>query len=413
MLVTIAYAIRAEAYVAQWKTWKHFDEASLALALGAVALFSLGAMLAPRSRCAAWPKDNPAVLRRVFWIAAGLSVFGYLAWFGVAFLRGLRPYHIISLATGQNALNDDVKEIYMGTVSGITTFTQLGMAAVVLACLCASVSGWKGLRWPLAMLFTLAILRSLLNSERLAVIELAVPGVLAAAALWRPASPHWRRAVFIAPVVGVMGLFTFFTGSEYLRSWKGFYAQQQDSLLEFSAIRLSGYYVTALNNGACLARLTPDGYEKPYFTLGFAWKLPVVKAGVRDLAAAPAVDTMEGYSYVMGGLTNLEFNNPSGLFLPMIDFGPLPGLAYWLAAGLFCGWLHGLYRNGHIAGLCLYPMVAVGLLEAGRVLYWSEPRAFPSLVWLAVAAIVMTRLGRRNASRAIWAGLHTTERSPA
>lgn len=413
-MVCAAYLIRAEAYASQWRTWKHVDESALAVAMGAIILFSAGAILAPKRRGNAGRNEDPETLRRLFWLSAGLAVVGYLVWFGAAFARGLRASHIISMATGQNAMTDEVKEAYMGTVSGITTLTQLGMAAVVLACLCASVSGWKGLRWPLGLLLVLAIIRSLLNSERLAVIEMVVPGVIAASALWRPVRPSWRRAVACAPVIGVCGLFAFFTGSEYLRSWKGFYASEHDSLLEFSAIRLSGYYVTALNNGACIVSMLPNGYQMPYFTLGFAWKLPIVKSAVREFLKAPQLDTADGYVDMMSGLTNTEFNNPSGVYLPMIDFGTPLGLAYWLAAGLFCGWLYSLFRSGHIAGLCLYPMVAIGLLEAGRVLYWAEPRAFPSLMWLAVAAYVMTRRQQRSQSRQVWSELRPApERSMA
>lgn len=402
----MAYELQDGIYASQWRTWKHFDGYALALALSAVALFSLGVILAPKSAAASSSPPDPSVLRLVFWILIALTFTGYFVWFGVAFARGLRPEHILDLATGKSGITDDVKELYMRTVSGVTTLTQFGMAAVVIACLAASVEGWRRFRWPLALLLALAIARTLLNSERLAVIELVAPAVLAAAAVFPPATARLRRVVSAAPVIGLAALFTFFTASEYLRSWKGFYVNEQDSLLTFSAVRLGGYYVTALNNGATLNQLVPSGFESPYFTLNFAWKLPLIKDAIREFFPIPSLDAPEGYNAMMSGHTNIEFNNPSGLFLPMLDFGPACGLLYWLAAGFACGWLHSLYRRRSFPGLCLYPMAAVGMLEAGRVLYWAEPRAFPSYLSLALAAWLLHHRGSRQESRQLWSQIH-------
>jgi hypothetical protein len=47
-----------------------------------------------------------------------------------------------------------------------------------------------------------------------------------------------------------------------------------------------------------------------------------------------------------------------------------------------------------MAGLLLYPVVFLGLLEVPLALYWAEGRAFPSLVLLAGAAALFGLVGR-------------------
>lgn len=409
-LAWITYAIPATAFAEQWRTWKHFDAHALLIVLAGTLAFSASAMAVLRFPGASVrpdsPIDIPAVTGKLFRTGLILTLVGYLSWFGVAFARGLRPALMLSLITGQEALTDEVKKNYMGTVSGVTTLTQLGMATLVLGCLWASKNGWRDVRWAFAAIFGLAAVRSILNSERLAVIELAIPALLTAAALWPGRTPRMRKWIALAPVIGMVALFSFFTASESLRSWKSFYSQQQDSLLVFAATRLTGYYTTALNNGACLEDLVPGGFGFPYYTMLFAWRLPVIKNTVRELFVPPVVDSDDGFFDFIGNSVNIEFNNPSGIFLPVVDFGIPLGMCYWLVAGAICGWIYQHYRNGSLAGLCLYPLIGTCLLEASRVLYWAESRSFPSFVWLAIAAWMMTRHQATHQTREVWTRLH-------
>jgi hypothetical protein len=406
ILAYVTYLVPGQAYAEQWRTWKHFDGHALAVALAATAAFSAGALAVARLQRPAGEWEVPDLAHRLYRWGLALTLMGYLSWFGVAFARGLRPALMIALITGQEALTDDVKKNYMGTVSGVTTLTQLGMATLVLGCLWASRQGWREVRWGFGAIFSMAVLRSILNSERLAVIELAIPAMLAAAAMWPGRTARVRRWLAAAPVIGVFALFTFFTASESLRSWKSFYSQQHDSLLTFAAIRLTGYYTTALNNGACLEDLVPGGFGFPYYTALFAWRLPLIKNTVREIFDAPVVDSDDGFFDFIGNSVNIEFNNPSGVFLPVVDFGIPLGLAYWLGAGLLCGWVYTLYRSRRLAGVCLYPLIGTGLLEASRVLYWAESRSFPSFVWLAVAAWLLTNQQADGQSREIWQRVH-------
>jgi len=74
----------------------------------------------------------------------------------------------------------------------------------------------------------LAILRAFVNSERFALIELAVPFFVAGVALRYIGSTRvgWvtRTVMVLAPLLGVSALYLLFTGFEYFRSWSNYYA---------------------------------------------------------------------------------------------------------------------------------------------------------------------------------------------
>jgi hypothetical protein len=234
----------------------------------------------------------------------------------------------------------------------------------------------------------LAVCRALLNSERFALVELAVPFLVASLALRPRFGRRARIAVNLAPPAGVICLFFLFTGFEYFRSWTNYYAGRDLGLWEFGAMRLLGYYVTSFNNGAYfLNRLDP--LNAPYFTLHFLWGFPLTSPVIKRFFADPLLDSTDKWFYFpfLEADANLEFNNADGMFFPLMDYGIAGGLIYWFVIGIVCGLIYVAYQRGHFAGLLLYPMTYLGLLELPLALYWGEGRAFPSLVLMAAAPV--------------------------
>ena len=97
---------------------------------------------------------------------------------------------------------------------------------------------------------------------------------------------------------------------------------------------------------------------------------------------------------------NPEFNNPGGLAVPVIDFGPVGALVFFLIAGVVIGFAYRSWRQGNPVGLLVYPVFFTGLLELPRYLYWTEGRVFPAMVFLLATAWFMTRSRRATFRRA-------------
>jgi hypothetical protein len=54
-----------------------------------------------------------------------------------------------------------------------------------------------------------------------------------------------------------------------------------------------------------------------------------------------------------------------------------------------------LFRRKKLAGLLLYPMLFLGLLELPLALYWSEGRSFPAQFMLVAVAVLLPLVGRQ------------------
>ena len=187
----------------------------------------------------------------------------------------------------------------------------------------------------------------------------------------------------------------FFSAAEYSRSWVNFYQYQSDqtSFFFFTFTRLVGYYVTALNNGACFVQ-TIGHFQVPFHSLEWFWKFPPV----REFYPYPGSmdrEPLDGYQDILKSKLNLELNNPSGVFVLQLDWGYLGGIVAWCVVGAVAMLLYRLFQRGSLAGLFIYPLFYVGLLESPRILYWTASRSFPSWVML-FALVVVVVLARRG-----------------
>ena len=399
LIASAAYFISESSYRNYWRTPKFFDLSALETTLACVAVFVFGALLGQalisRSRrdgspgatdqAIPWP-----LITILFQVSFYLCLVGYALWMGLAIQRGMTLTNVVEILVGEKGAMYDARFSYLPTVGGVTTLTQFGTAAMILGAILGFGQGWKPVRWKLGIVVGLAVLRALLNSERFALIELAVPFAVCCLALRPRISKFARIALNLAPPVGLIALFLLFTGFEYFRSWTNYYAGRDLSLWEFGAIRLLGYYVTSFNNGAYfLNRLDP--LNAPYFTAHFLWGFPLSSPVIKRLFPDPLLDSSDKWFYFpfLEADANVEFNNADGMLFPLMDYGIAGGLIYWLLIGVLCGLIYDAYRRRALSGLLLYPMLFLGLLELPLALYWGEGRAFPSLCLLAATPVVI------------------------
>jgi len=394
-----AYSTSASSYLRFWRTQKYFDLSCLGLLFGVVVIFAGGCLLggARRRQTAAdpaadWKRDiRWQLVKMLFNLSFALTIIAYFIWFGAAIKNGLRPAIIYELLYSSTASTGDVIDEHLKTIPGVTTATQFGLAVIVLGVPLGAVAGWRRVRWQLMAIFGLAFIRSLLNSERLAVIELLVPFIVAFISFRPPKTRRVHRLIQAVPAFGPVVLFFFFAGAEYFRSWTTFYSHRESSFWSFIGLRLMGYYTTALNNGALLWKVTKSiSYGLEPATLDFIWRFPFVNRLLPLLfpsAGVPALVSDSRYAALLKASANPELTNPSGLFGPIVDYGVAGGLLYWFLSGLVCGYLYKELKLRKPAGMFLYPLLVTGLAEAARILYWGEGRIFPSMFLLITSTL--------------------------
>ena len=403
-----AWLTQSSDYLYFWRTAKYFNLSCFELLLAVVGVFSFGCLFGAgrREHRAPVATDWKAIVpwrqvKTLFQLSFVLTVLAYAIWFAVGIKNGLTLGVILDIIRGASGATYDLRHEYLKTIPGITTATQFGLAVMVLGVPLGAVNGWRTVRRQCAIVFFLALVRALLNSERLALIELLVPFVVST--IWlRPAATRLsRRLTQLAPLLGSSLLYIFFAASEYYRSWSQFYAESETSFWGFIALRLMGYYTTALNNGALLWTVgKPLGVETPIFTLSTVWRFPFLKDLLPPLfpSLGTAFSTVPDTNYMqlLFSSANPEFNNPSGIFCPLLDYGIAGGLLYWLVCGMICGYLYQEFKQRSIAGIFLYPPLFISLIEATRVLYWADARFFPPMVLLLVSVLFVFRKPNRS-----------------
>ncbi len=251
--------------------------------------------------------------------------------------------------------------------------------------------------WPIALVIFMATMRALLFSERMAVIELVLPVLvisLRARVLGRSFSAIHTTGLRLAPLIGVVGLVLFFAGFEYFRSWR-YYRDDFDSYPTFVLWRLGGYYTTAHNNGAmALEKQSP--YPIPYTTLRQFWGFPGMSSTPLDYKKLTGFDPVVRQDEMLEESGNIELNSDGGLFQPAMDYG-LGGLVlFWFGCGFVSGRMYRQFLVGTLAGICIYPLILLAILETPRLLYLCYTRTVPGLAVLFVVIWLTSRATDRQ-----------------
>lgn len=290
-----------------------------------------------------------------------------------------RPALVIAWLQGQVNLFSSLKDLTL-QVPGITSVSNVAALFATMFALKRRLTGQQldRLDYLLGAAVLVAVfLRSMINSERLALIELIVPvGIV----WFGTVGTRWRASISLAPILGIGGLIAFFAVTEYFRSWT-YYRHYYDSYTDFVLARIYGYYLTALNNGAGLVELYPPRFDFAQ-TMNWFYRFPLF----------PWVEAPES-SFLDFAIrfATAEFNNTSGIYAPMQDLGGVAGILMWFCLGLVSGWIYTGYRSGKVQLALLHPTWMIGVYEILRIFYWGSSKYFPTLVLTLVIVLVVSR----------------------
>jgi oligosaccharide repeat unit polymerase len=388
-LLTVHWAISMspEAY-RLYDTPKYIDASYYQYAFMAVLAFALGHLFSASVHTTVndAPEAHSTILLRCFWICTVLCFLAYCVWLLVGIKNGFRPGMILDFI---NARDDklgtfELKEKIFPTVPGITTLTQCGVVAMMLGLM---TSLWNAPRVKVVVLAIVgvAFLRAMLLSERLALIELVIVSFLVLFRLHimgRAYSPRLLLGLKLAPVFGPILLLVLFGSFEYFRSYQ-FYKNRFNNIAEFTIWRVSAYYTTGLNNGA-LIHEEWDHWPLPYQSITAVWSFPLVKYSPFSYQKLTGIDPDTQFDHLLRLRAVEEYNNDSGLFAPLNDFGVLGLALFWMGFGFLAGLAHRSYLRGNVFGLCYFPLFFLTILETPRFIYLTLSRATPPIIVLVL-----------------------------
>lgn len=312
-----------------------------------------------------------------------VSILAYIIWFHTLLLHPGLLLDTLKTGTGfESGIRGTVS-----TISGVTTFTQLGVIYVIAYFGMRKIwnVSFPSIRYRVYCYFIiiLAVIRMIAWTERLALLEILVPIAL----VWLSFTTFRKRYLFMrlvmrfGPYFGLLLLFGFFAFTEYFRSWGAYYRfQSTDGFFPFIANRLFTYYSSSLNNGAGLLATShwPDGNMT--FLLSWFYNFPGVGHFFTDPAMFnPTLQFLNTYG-------NPQFNTTAGLYAVIFDLGLVGGLAGSAVWGIITGGLYRLFVLKRPVGILLYPVFYVSILEMLRELYLTETRMFPIIVFSLLGA---------------------------
>jgi hypothetical protein len=392
----------------EFQSAKHLTATAVAFYAASLVLFALGAA-AGRGRELRRPlraafehagDDPDYATRRIAPFLRGLFVLAitaYLGWFAIGAARAGSPIELVKIWLSNPFY---VKTVLLRTIPGLTTLTQVAVAAVPLA-LAFGLLGRRSALRPLAFtLVALAAARTLIFSERLAVLELVVPVaylLLESRKVETPKAVLWGIGLAFA-------VLAIFSATELRRT----YVYTHDFSTTHVAARFFGYYVTSINNGSVVIDRYPGA--TPVANTGqMLWQFP----GIASVRAenAPLVGTFGlGYSDLFhrdpptfwGHVFAAEdlsqeynvFSTPGYL---AADFGWL-ALPVLFLLGLYSGTLFTRAKSSafHRA---LYAVWLIGLLEFMRIMYFFDTRLLPAYLVFGAVYVSIARRARMGAFR--------------
>lgn len=383
LLVLIAFCISPMTYNLYFLSEKGLDLEILTLHFLCFVFFCIGYWYSKICKFGHELRFNielESKIQKAFFMSACIVVLGYFIWYSNAFsIHGSNLFNIM--------INSSLRSEYMyeiidmpGRIAGVTSFVSIsaicGPLGVWVLFNTSSVSIKKRTKWLFMIILFLCCIRALAFSSRVGAIEFIIPSLIMFFGITRM-KYNSRKVIFYFPILAIIFLVFFFGVFEYSRSWIPIYSNIYDSFWEYIVVRISGYYIMAVNSEAFIVK-EMDTTFFPFHTLEFLWNIPIVRDAYQALGDVSLFH--KGFSIILKHC-NPQYNNEGAILAFYRDFGIFFPFFYVLF-GFIIGRFYRGYLQQNIYGLILYSIAVYGLLELPRYFYFGSARAVPVYIGL-------------------------------
>lgn len=306
-----------------------------------------------------------------------ISLLAYILWFILGIYRSDGIKNLIMFWLCDPFY---VKSRLLKTVPGVTTLTQVAVAAIPIMICCQRASHFD---YFLSMtILTLATIRSFIFGERLALLELLIPIIFLKMS---NKELKWKH-VLILLLSFLIFIIIFFIVAESRRSFLYRHVNDGLSLFIQGIIRFIGYYMTSINNGIFFMKYY--AYASPlYSVFSSLWHFPGLNNIYTVVTGLVPID----FNNILTQHLNPEFNTFTAIGQWAMDFGLFGVFIYTFLFGFLSGILHNLtFRNKLVRAL--YSIWLVGLMEFMRISYFTSTRLFPAYLFFIGAILLEKRL---------------------
>ena len=328
--------------------------------------------------------DNRA-LDVLFWCVA----LAYLVWFGPLMLRD--PGLVIGALTGVSGASYRIRELNLN-ISGVTTVTQFGITYVcIYAVKKYSYADPLPSRFSLffAIIIGLALFRAVVNSERIALLELAFPFLVFYSRYVNAFKTGFERVVIMLfPLITLFGSTFFFAVFEYNRSWIIHYQYLYKSIFDFAFERLSIYYVSSINNICGFLTMTNWPTLSGQWTFSWLYRFPILGPVLQKGIGESRSDT---FSKFLSKSADEQFNNQTGILTVFDDWGLAGGLIFLLLFGFIAGRSYLSFARAEGGMQYAYGILFYAIYECLRIGYIYDGRGMSAVIGLVLVAMIWGR----------------------
>lgn len=381
IIVIMSYSMSNTQFVIEYKTPKYITINHIILYILVFIFFSIGYLISQRKKIIVnkkWKLNKNVMLsmttlKKIYRILSFIYYLSYIIWFA-NFIR-IHGFMAIFYSFSSTQM---MKFMYIfknnsGQIAGITSFTEVALVLVPLGEFIKSKNiskkEKKRLNINLLCIIIISIIRSILFSERLAII--AVVSTYFAIKVYLNYNEKKKILYILMPIFFVLSLFIVFGLFEYSRSWLTHYEKTgiYSNYIEFVYKRVIGYYSTAINT-ECMFVTKGKISIIPYWSIETIYELPIVGDVFNSLRG---VDISILYKNLLYNFANEEFNNPGGMLALYKDFG-IFFFFFEIVFGYFYGCCYKLFLNKNFYGMLFYPTFFYALVDLPRYYVFGSTR---------------------------------------
>ena len=264
--------------------------------------------------------------------------------------------------------------IKLQTIPGVTTLTQVAPLAIALLFIGKKIRVISPLETNLMyLLLILTTWRAFVNSERLALFEVAIP--IAILQLYHSRNNLWRKYKNLGLPFYLVASFLIFTAQEFYRSWPFYRDSFDGNFAQFSMARFISYYSSSIRNGIFL--LSEKDASLAYSNLlNFLYNFPILGELFR-----PSFEQVTWLGFLNSKFGSAEFNTANSFLVLAANYGVFGLIIFIYIIFRVVRNLFIKISDGDLVSLAIYAILIPGYLELARLNWFTLGRTLPLLIF--------------------------------
>ena len=306
---------------------------------------------------------NPphSILEKYLLFSFTLSIIGYFLFFRIL----ITDYESIMLYLATGSILGLKSILNESAIPGITTMVQFGIPTCILSIILFFNKKKNIYLFFIATIFVLALFRSFIFSERLAIIEIMIPIIVLLA-------NYSKRFFYRSLIIGML-VFVLVWSSEIFRSYSSSINYENIEPLSYLTNRLLMYFSTSINNSLILF---------DYFKVNNFGE-PILSPFLQFFN--DSLDYQNQANFLFNYYGNPEFNNPTFFGVLYMSFG-FYLFPFIILISSIVRLVYNLFNENKFIGLYLFPIIMCAMMDI-RINYLLSIRVFYSYFLLFIIII--------------------------